>query len=74
MGSGAERATRLGRKTFTELPAGWKPLDAISQLHVNDVMILQKQAYDQAQGFEVLRVEDVIVLSQVKLPRPCVSN
>ncbi|EFY89702.1 hypothetical protein MAC_04355 [Metarhizium acridum CQMa 102] len=52
------------RRAFEELPKGWKPSDAAHKLNVNDVVALQKQALDQAERFEVLRVEDVDGLSK----------
>ncbi|QLI70263.1 uncharacterized protein G6M90_00g074740 [Metarhizium brunneum] len=52
------------RRAFEELPKGWKPSDAAHKLSFNDVVALQKQALDQAERFEVLRVEDVDALSK----------
>lgn len=54
------------RRAFEELPAGWRPFEAISKLNANDVMTLRKQALGQAERFEVLKVEDVEALSKVK--------
>ncbi|OAR02497.1 hypothetical protein LLEC1_06198 [Akanthomyces lecanii] len=52
------------RRAFEELPAGWKPCEAISKLSANDVMALHRQALGQAERFEVLKVEDVEALSK----------
>lgn len=54
------------RRAFEELPAGYKPCEAISKLNANDVMALHKQALGQAERFEVLRVEEVDALSKVR--------
>ncbi|OAA71548.1 hypothetical protein ISF_02099 [Cordyceps fumosorosea ARSEF 2679] len=52
------------RRAFEELPAGWKPCEAMSKLNANDVVVLHKQALGQAERFEVLRVEAVDALSK----------
>ena len=51
---------------FEELPKGWKPSEATSKLNANEVATLQKQAYGQAERFEVLRADDVEALSKVQ--------
>ncbi|KAM3511831.1 hypothetical protein MY11210_004522 [Beauveria gryllotalpidicola] len=52
------------RRAFEELPAGWRPSEAISKLNANHVMALHKQALGQAERFQVLKVEDVETLSK----------
>ncbi|POR31838.1 Uncharacterized protein TPAR_07959 [Tolypocladium paradoxum] len=52
------------RRAFEELPRGWKASDAMSKLNANDVAALYRQAFGQAERFEVLKVEDVEALSK----------
>ncbi len=64
--SDAKNTKSSERRAFEELPAGWRPCEAISKLNANDVMALHKQALGQAERFEVLKVEDVDALSKVR--------
>ncbi|GJN70787.1 hypothetical protein PLICBS_004845 [Purpureocillium lilacinum] len=62
--SDAKRGKSCERRAFEELPKGWKPSEATSKLNANEVATLQKQAYGQAERFEVLRADDVEALSK----------
>lgn len=64
--SDAKRGKSCERRAFEELPKGWKPSEATSKLNANEVATLQKQAYGQAERFEVLRADDVEALSKVQ--------
>ncbi|KAG5969362.1 hypothetical protein E4U58_001487 [Claviceps cyperi] len=59
-----KRAIILERRAFEELPKGWPPSDVNQKLSADDVSALQKQALEQAERFEVLKVEDVDSLSK----------
>ncbi|KAG6323482.1 hypothetical protein E4U22_006013 [Claviceps purpurea] len=59
-----KRAISLERRAFEELPKGWPPSDVNQKLSADDVSALQKQALEQAERFEVLKVEDVDSLSK----------
>lgn len=59
------RAKSAERRAFEELPTGWKPFDAIHKMDFNDIVYLQKQAFGQAERFDVLKLEHVEVLSKV---------
>ncbi|KAG5941931.1 hypothetical protein E4U59_001475 [Claviceps monticola] len=59
-----QRAISLERRAFEELPKGWLPSDVNQKLSADDVSALQKQALEQAERFEVLKVEDVDSLSK----------
>lgn len=63
--SESKRAKSSERRAFEELPRGWKASDAMSKLNANDAATLHKQAFGQAERFEVLKVEDVEALSKV---------
>lgn len=52
------------RRAFEELPEGWKPSEAVHKLSVIEAATLQKQAYGQAERFEILKSEDVEALSK----------
>ncbi|KND89745.1 hypothetical protein TOPH_05681 [Tolypocladium ophioglossoides CBS 100239] len=62
--SESKRAKSSEQRAFEELPRGWRASDAMSKLNANDVATLHKQAFGQAERFEVLRVEDVEALSK----------
>ncbi|KAG5991326.1 hypothetical protein E4U54_003900 [Claviceps lovelessii] len=57
-------AMSLERRAFEELPKGWQPAEASCKLSASDLSVLQKQALEQAERFEVLNVEDVDTLSK----------
>ncbi|KAL6805367.1 Up-regulated during septation domain-containing protein [Trichoderma sp. SZMC 28012] len=59
-----KRSKSAEQRAFEELPSGYKPEKAVSQMSANDLGILRQQALGQAERFEVLRVEDVESLSK----------
>ncbi|KAJ6443290.1 hypothetical protein O9K51_04469 [Purpureocillium lavendulum] len=59
-----KRSKSCERRAFEELPKGWKPAEATTKLNANEVATLQKQAYGQAERFEVLKADDVEALSK----------
>ncbi|PNP52540.1 hypothetical protein THARTR1_06887 [Trichoderma harzianum] len=59
-----KRSKSAEQRAFEELPSGYKPQKAVSQMSANDLGILRQQALGQAERFEVLRVEDVESLSK----------
>ncbi|KAL2128227.1 hypothetical protein VTI74DRAFT_9471 [Chaetomium olivicolor] len=59
-----KRSKGSERRTFEQLPKGWKTSDAVNMLSLQEVASLQKQALQQAPRFEVLRKEDVDSLSR----------
>lgn len=61
------RDESLERRAFEDLPRGWKPRDALRKLSAGDSVSLQKQAYRQAERFEVLGAGDVEALSKVRI-------
>ncbi|UNI20603.1 hypothetical protein JDV02_006674 [Purpureocillium takamizusanense] len=63
-GSEAKQGKSCERRAFEELPKGFKPAEATSRLNANEVATLQKQAYGQAERFEVLKTDDVEALSK----------
>ncbi|EQK99040.1 PIF1 helicase-like protein [Ophiocordyceps sinensis CO18] len=58
------RDQSLERRAFEDLPRGWKPRDAVGKLGAGDSASLQKQAYRQAERFEVLGASHVEALSK----------
>ncbi|KAL0942565.1 uncharacterized protein CTRU02_200451 [Colletotrichum truncatum] len=52
------------RRAFEELPTGWKVSEASKHIEQDELMALQMQAFGQASRFEVLRKEDVELLSR----------
>lgn len=63
-GSDHKRPKSAERRAFEELPTGWKPSEATQVMQPDDLLALQKQAFGQAERFEVLKVEDVEALSK----------
>ncbi|KAG5926295.1 hypothetical protein E4U42_003442 [Claviceps africana] len=59
-----KREISLERRAFEELPKGWKPAEASCKHSASDLFALQKQALEQAERFEVLRIDDVDALSK----------
>ncbi len=57
------------RRAFKELPAGWKPFEAVAKLDANDIRALHKHALGQAKRFKILEVRDVDALSKVRYSR-----
>lgn len=55
------------QKSFETLPTGVSPNQAIRNMDANETAMLQKQAYRQAERFEVLSAEDVEALSKVRM-------
>lgn len=56
----------LKKESFNRLPTGWRARDIMSNLGPNDQIILQEQAFEQAERFEILNIKDVAALSKVK--------
>ncbi|KAF9881996.1 hypothetical protein CkaCkLH20_00032 [Colletotrichum karsti] len=52
------------RKAFEELPTGWKASEAPKHIDQEELAALQMQAFGQASRFEVLKKEDVELLSR----------
>ncbi|KAK0377431.1 hypothetical protein CLIM01_05202 [Colletotrichum limetticola] len=52
------------RRAFEELPSGFRAGEAPSHIEQDELAALQKQAFGQASRFEVLRKEDVELLSR----------
>ncbi|GKT45140.1 uncharacterized protein ColSpa_05321 [Colletotrichum spaethianum] len=52
------------RRAFEELPTGWRAGEAANHMEQNELAALQTQAFGQASRFEVLRKEDVELLSR----------
>ncbi|GKT60343.1 hypothetical protein ColTof4_00476 [Colletotrichum tofieldiae] len=52
------------RRAFEELPTGWRAGEAANHMEQGELAALQKQAFGQASRFEVLRKEDVELLSR----------
>ncbi|TDZ39818.1 hypothetical protein C8035_v002126 [Colletotrichum spinosum] len=52
------------RRAFEELPTGWRVSDAPEHMDSSELAALQQQAFGQASRFEVLRKEDVELLSR----------
>lgn len=65
--SASKRSLSAERRAFETLPQGWKSSEAITNLELNEVVYLQKQALGQALRFEVLKKDDVESLSKVCL-------
>lgn len=61
------RNTSAERRAFEELPTGWRASEAPSHIEQNELAALQKQAFGQALRFEVLKKEDVELLSRVRV-------
>lgn len=59
------RDESLERRAFEDLPRGWKPCDALEKLGAGDSASIQRQAYRQAERFEVLGAGDVEALTKV---------
>lgn len=53
------------RKAFQELPSGFQAKDAVANMGHEELASLHKQAYRQAERFEILKEEDVQALSKV---------
>ncbi|KAI1400067.1 hypothetical protein F4819DRAFT_497591 [Hypoxylon fuscum] len=62
--SASKRSLSAERRAFETLPQGWKSSEAITNLELNEVVYLQKQALGQALRFEVLKKDDVESLSK----------
>ncbi|KAF4982876.1 hypothetical protein FZEAL_1572 [Fusarium zealandicum] len=52
------------QKAFEKLPTGLKPADALEQLEQPELVLLQKQAFEQVGRFEILKAADVEALSK----------
>lgn len=63
--SASTRNKSAERKAFEELPTGWKASDAPKHMDQEELAALQRQAFGQASRFEILRKEDVELLSRV---------
>jgi hypothetical protein len=55
------------RKAFEELPSGAIPKEVSAKMSNEEIQAVRKQAYRQAERFEVLRAEEVVALSKVSL-------
>ena len=55
------------QQAFEELPSGALPKEVLAKMDLEEINIIQKQAYRQAERFEVLRAEEVERLSKVGL-------
>ncbi|KAI8224671.1 hypothetical protein K4K56_002008 [Colletotrichum sp. SAR 10_98] len=62
--SASTRNKSAERKAFEELPTGWKASDAPKHMDQEELAALQRQAFGQASRFEILRKEDVELLSR----------
>ncbi|KAF6818482.1 hypothetical protein CSOJ01_01862 [Colletotrichum sojae] len=62
--SASTRNTSAERRAFEELPTGWRASEAPNHIEQDELACLQKQAFGQASRFEVLRKEDVELLSK----------
>lgn len=56
------------RKAFEELPSGAIPKEVSAKMNAEEIQAVRKQAYRQAERFEVLRAEEVEALSKVSFP------
>ncbi|KAF4988959.1 hypothetical protein FGRMN_9432 [Fusarium graminum] len=59
-----KRSRSSEQNAFEKLPVGVKHSDAMEQLELSELVLLQKQAYEQVARFEVLKAEDVEALSK----------
>ncbi|OLN85912.1 hypothetical protein CCHL11_05344 [Colletotrichum chlorophyti] len=62
--SSSTRNKSAERRAFEELPSGWLASEAHNHVDEHELDALQKQAFGQASRFEVLRKEDVELLSK----------
>ncbi|KAH0442721.1 hypothetical protein CcaCcLH18_01319 [Colletotrichum camelliae] len=62
--SASTRNKSAERKAFEELPTGWKASDAPKHMDQEELSALQRQAFGQASRFEILKKEDVELLSR----------
>lgn len=53
-------------QVFEELPSGALPKEVLAKMEMEEINVIQKQAYRQAERFEVLRAEEVECLSKVR--------
>lgn len=60
----SKRNKSADRRAFEQLPQGLKPTDATDKFEASELARIQKQAFGQAQRFEVLRAEDIESLSK----------
>ncbi|KAF5010030.1 hypothetical protein FDECE_3809 [Fusarium decemcellulare] len=60
----SKRSKSSEQKAFEKLPTGLKQPDASEQLEQSEITLLQKQAFEQVERFEVLKVADVEALSK----------
>ncbi|KAL5610434.1 hypothetical protein FOBRF1_006551 [Fusarium oxysporum] len=58
------RGKSLEQKAFEPLPIGLKQADAFEQLEQSELTLLQKKAFDQVRGFDILKSADVETLSK----------
>lgn len=65
--SRSKRSKSAERRAFENLPKGWKTPDAVQMLEQSEIAALKKQASQQAARFEIMRKEDVDILSRVSL-------
>jgi hypothetical protein len=66
----SKRSKSAERRAFETLPCGLTPLNVEKKIDQSELLYLKKQAIGQALRFEVLRREDVELLSQVGPSRP----
>lgn len=57
-------------KAFEDLPSGALPKEVLAKMEAEEIKTIQKQAYRQAERFEVLRAEEVEALSKVRFTSP----
>ncbi|KAH6968586.1 Up-regulated during septation-domain-containing protein [Fusarium avenaceum] len=60
----SKRSRSSEQNAFEKLPVGVKHSDAMEQLELSELILLQKQAYEQVGRFEILKAEDVEALSK----------
>ena len=60
-----KRSRSTERKAFEQLPKGYRPAAAADNIESSELEKLQKQAYGQVERFEVMKMEDVELLSKV---------
>lgn len=64
----SKRSKSTERRAFEQLPKGYKPAVAAANMESSELAKLQKQAFGQVERFEILKAEDVELLSKVCFP------
>lgn len=62
--------SNVDEQAFEELPSGALPKEVLNKMDLEEIVAIQKQAYRQAERFEVLRADEVERLSKVRSKRP----